>query len=232
MVDIRVHVDSVVTKLGKLTGKEAKAVLVKMFVAIGATHSNTVKTKRFDEYRGRSYRRKLQDRRGNLRKSIGYKVEKNMAGLNVEARMFAGSRLAPYARLQEEGGVVRPRKRQYLTIPLPPVLTPGGALSGKYKIRFGGVSRAVRRGRVKYQTDAGPTFIFKSKKGNLIVGITNPKTGKPFMMAGGKRPKAFYVLKKQVTVPGRLGFVKTWKRATRRYIAKRMDRASEELVNL
>ena len=228
MVDIRVHVDSVVTKLGKLTGKEAKDILFRSFRDIGINHTNAVKKRQFGPYRGNSYSDKLQARTGGLRKGVGYKTKRG-SGLGVQTRLFATGKAAV---LQEHGGTIRPKRSKFLTIPLPAALTKAGAQSGKYKIRLGTASRSARSGasRLRHITDAGPTFIFKSKRGNLIVGITNPKTGKPY--GSGGRITPFYVLKKQVSIPPRFGFLKTWKQLGRRFAARRLDRAGTELVNL
>ena len=133
---------------------------------------------------------RLHNRTGALRRSVRWKQTRD------RVRMTVGGADAPHAVTQELGGVIRPRRRKYLTVPLPNALTASGAQSGKYRIR-------ARGGR--FETDAGPTFIFRSKKGNLIVAVRR-KNRKAF---DAKRD-SLYVLKRSVKIPPRL---KAWETA-------------------
>jgi hypothetical protein len=80
-----------------------------------------------------------------------------------------------YARIQEEGGTIVPKKAKYLTIPLPAALNANGTPK-KQKAR-----------------DWDKTFIIESKKGNLLI-----------VRREGKALTPLYVLKTQVYIPPRL----------------------------
>jgi hypothetical protein len=153
---------------------------------------------------------RLHNRKGDLRRSVRfYRGTRSV-------RMVVGGKDAPHAVTHELGGTITPRRGKYLTVPLPSALANSGALSGKYRIRPVGGG--------KYATDAGPTFIFKSRAGNLIVGV-NRKGRKKF---DAKRD-SLYVLKKSVQIPARL---RAWETAKldspigtdfRRRVAKRVN---------
>ena len=130
---------------------------------------------------------RLHNRTGALRRSV--RIRKVRGGV----RMAVGGKDAPHAVTQELGGVIRPRRKKYLTIPLANAKAGSGALSGKYRIRKRGAG---------FETDAGPTFIFKSKAGNLIVAVRR-KNRKGF----DARRDSLYVLKRSVKIPPRL---KAW----------------------
>lgn len=71
-----------------------------------------------------------KQRTGNLRSSIRHAVRPSMSGW-AEVALVAGGSLGPtevaYARMQEEGGTVAPKRAQYLSIPVGPLaLTPAG----------------------------------------------------------------------------------------------------------
>lgn len=65
-----------------------------------------------------------QARSGTLRRSIRAVAERQ--GLRLTVGVEAGSERINYARLQEEGGTVRPVRGRFLVIPLPPALTGAG----------------------------------------------------------------------------------------------------------
>ena len=135
----------------------------------------------------------IQTRSGALRRSFGFEV--SGSGLETQVRLF--SKGLPYARMQEYGGTIRPKNKRYLTIPLPDALTPAGVLKGG--------ARLVPRGN-RYETADGlPTFIFKSKRGNLLIGA-RAKNGETRLL---------YTLKPSVTLKARLGFAETFANVTR-----------------
>lgn len=126
----------------------------------------------------------LHSRTGFLKRSIGYEVTGEGTG-DLALRVFSAG--AKYANLQEYGGVIRPVNADWLTIPLPDAKTPNGTPKGRAR-------------------DFENTFIFKSKRGNLLIAQHT------FTRGGRRRekPKLLFVLKKEVRVPARLGFHKTW----------------------
>lgn len=136
--------------------------------------------KEFRGYTGTRGRR-LQNRTGNLRRTIVYKQQGSTVD-NMALLLRAGGKIAPYARTQEEGRVIRAKDGGYLAIPLPDALTVAGDLKARGIIRKAGK---------RYYSGFGQTFIYKSRKGNLIVAARY-----------GTRLMNLRVLKKQVTVPG------------------------------
>lgn len=88
-----------------------------------------------------------------------------------------------YARIQEEGGVVVPRRAKWLTIPLPANLTPAGVQ--RQAIRSFKYVRFVRS---------------KADRRNLVA----------LCGSSAKDAKPMFVLVKKVTIPPRLGLMRAW----------------------
>lgn len=140
---------------------------------------------------------------GTLSKRSG-KLQSEMVPARIEVK---GSRaldsevsftLPGIAAVHERGAVIRPVRAQYLTVPLPAALD----------------SRGVpRKPRAR---DWPNTFIFRSKKGNLLIAQSNG--------AGGITP--LYVLKKSVTIPKRLAFQEAFE-AGRDFLA---DKIADEVI--
>lgn len=101
------------------------------------------------------------------------------------AFIMAGSATVPYAAIQEFGGVVKPKTKKFLTIPLPNILTPGGDVKGDYRL--------TERGGEHMTAGGVPTFI----RGNAI------------MIEQGGKPTPIYALKKRAAIPPRLRMGKT-----------------------
>ena len=124
----------------------------------------------------------LRVRSGALRRSLGYRVTSRTQGGTggIGLRVFSAG--VTYAPIQELGGVITPKRAKWLTIPLPPNMTPAGVtrLTAREVINKGG-------------------FFATSKKGNLLI----------FNRAGEPQ---FVLKKKVRIPKGRLGFVKTWDR--------------------
>lgn len=139
---------------------------------------------------------RLHNRTGALRRSVRFKLNKS----RMAVRLMVGGKGAPHAGLQEYGGTVRPTRRKYLTVPLSNAKTASGAISGSARIRPAGL-RKTRKGKIRrvFKTDRGETFIYRSRRGNLIVAV-KPKTKKPNL-----KRDSLYVLKKSVRVRPRLG---------------------------
>ena len=151
----------------------------------GAAHTRAM-AKRFGPYQGRrgGFDTAIQTRSGALRRSFGFELRGS--GADGELRLFsAGLR---YARTQEHGGTIRPKSKRYLTVPLPDALTASGVVKGG--------ARLVQRGKQYFTADGDPTFVFRSKRGNLLVGA-RAKNG---------RTRLLYALKEQVRLRPRLGF--------------------------
>lgn len=84
-----------------------------------------------------------------------------------------------YLRIQEFGGTIRPKNSKYLTIPLGEALNADGTP------------------KKKSAREWNNTFVAMSKAGNLII-----------FQKRGRQIVPLYVLKKQVTIPARLGMGK------------------------
>lgn len=87
-------------------------------------------------------------------------------------RLRAGEREVPYARIQEFGGTIRPRRSRYLAVPLPNAKTPGGDK------------------RFASPRDVPNLFVITGKSGNPVM-----------MQRVGKQARPMFVLLKQVTIP-------------------------------
>lgn len=90
----------------------------------------------------------------------------------IEGRIGGSS----IAAVHERGAVIRPRRAQFLTVPLPAALNPDGTPK-KPSAR-----------------DWEKTFVIESKKGNLLI-----------VQRDGHNLIPLYVLKKEVRIPPRLG---------------------------
>jgi hypothetical protein len=107
----------------------------------------------------------------------------------IRTRVFVAG--VKYADIQERGGVIRPKNRKYLTVPLAATKTAGGAIKGQYA---GGAGA--------YRDTGAPTFVFKSKKGGLFIAERTGKKGKLALL---------WKLVTSVRIPGNLGWYRTWR---------------------
>lgn len=136
----------------------------------------------------------VQDRTNRLADSFGYRVlSKGSNDHKLRRRLEVYSAGIPYARVQEYGATIRPRRKKWLTIPLPDAKT----------------AKGVTRGPARSFED---TFFRRSRKGNLLLSQR---------VASGEIRNLF-VLKKRVRVPGRLGFRKVWTDQAEPFLLKRV----------
>lgn len=104
-----------------------------------------------------------------------------------------------WVAVHETGATIRPRRAQYLTVPLPPALD----------------SRGVpRKPNARAWRD---TFVIKSRRGNLLIVQKRAD--------GGINP--LYVLKKEVTIPPRLAFKQAFE-AGKDFLADKLAEAALE----
>jgi hypothetical protein len=130
----------------------------------------------------------VQGRTGNLSRSIGHTKPRGTTIGTVGYKQFIGNRRIPYARVQEEGGILKSsRPGGYLTIPLQDNLTGRGV--PRYK-----------SARDLFERRPDDVFITKTKTGRLLIGLDDK---------GGT--KWLWVLKKKVRLKPRLGFVKLFR---------------------
>lgn len=110
----------------------------------------------------------LAVRTGHLRRSIQGSSAVDSNGMSVRLRAGGGTGAVKYARIQELGGTVRPKKGRYLRIPLKAAKTAAGV------DRYAGPLRQALPG----------LFVLRAKSGKLF--LVQPK-GK------GKRRKLVYL---------------------------------------
>ena len=122
----------------------------------------------------------LNSRTGRLRRSIQTSMT-GSAMSTISGRVYSDM---VYAPIQEKGGTIK-AKDKYLRVPGGPYLN----IPLSSNKTAAGVMRMGAR-----EVFAGGGFIIKSKKGNYLV------------MSGAGQP--MFVLKKQVTIPARLGMMK------------------------
>lgn len=202
----------------------ASAAVRGAFDQAGAFHQRAM-AKRFEGYSGKRLgfgSGAIQTRSGDLSLSFGW--ETRGAGLDLETKMFSAG--VGYARIQEHGGTIRPKNKQYLTVPLPDALTAAGLLKGGAKL--------VQQGGKYVTADGAPTFIFKSKRGNLLIGA---RPGQDFGYGDAtiKRPRnnkivLLYALRKEVSIRPRLGFRETFEKQTVPHLQALIVAASKRLV--
>tara|TARA_Y100000310_G_scaffold336739_1_gene422120 strand:- start:31024 stop:31737 length:714 start_codon:yes stop_codon:yes gene_type:complete len=168
-------------------------------------------------YPGTTRGRKLRNRHGSLRKSVGGRMTGNKLGtLRVLLRVGGGR--AGYARTQEWGiPNQQPVTAQWMRIPLGP---PGKALTPTGRLRSAAVPRLTGNrtagGFPIYTTSGyGRTFIIESSGGNLL--IVARKRWKPRDRYKGN--VLLFVLKKKVKIPARLDAGKEVKRVADHHLA-------------
>ena len=148
----------------------------------------------------------------NLRRRTGA-LARSLRGSVNTGRVISGSsrigRGAPHARIHEDGGKIRAKKR-FLTIPMRAARTAAKVTrKGAELVQQGGKWQTRR----KLPGAAGrDTFIFE-RRGRKFVAVERH--------GGGALP--VYLLRRQVTIPARLGFSKTFRgqRAKRRALYAR-----------
>lgn len=107
---------------------------------------------------------RMRRRTGRLAASIAGVVRNPADGVELVLSAGGGNgrRSVAYARIQEEGGTVRPRRGQYLAIPLPGALTAAGALRGRFAVP-GGLRNVP--GLYFRRSKAGRPMLFDQKTG-------------------------------------------------------------------
>lgn len=146
----------------------------------------------------------LKSRSGALKRSIKFAVAGSTLD-DLRLRMSSEGDLV-YAKVQEFGGVIRPKNGKFLTIPTSFNKTPGG-------------STRFPSARALISQNPKDTFFAKSKAGNLLLWWNKPNKAVR-KSAGQDGAVPMFVLKESVELPGplaptkrrasRLGFYDTW----------------------
>lgn len=194
------------TEALRVVGAAAHKGVARVMGIMANEHSTTMKR---DAFRGDRLRR----RTGLLRNSMGVKVASPTA-TNPEASSYIAG--PSYARIQEHGGVVRPTKGKYLTIPLDAAKTARGVPRAAAKLTKRGNAWETA-GRVPGAADRGTWIRRKSPTSSPIV----------YVMGSNGKPMALYVLVRSVKIPGKLGFFDTWDE-----LAPRRERQWERTLDL
>ena len=141
----------------------------------------------------------LQNRSGMLRRSFGFTVIEESKYDPITLLVYSMG--VKYARLQEYGGTIRPRRSKYLTIPLKDALTPSGVQ------RY-----SSARDLFNYHPDQ--MSVVQSPKSRKLFIVSDGRPGAKTAKGKNSQTQWLYILKKSVTIPPRLGFRKTFKSPT------------------
>ena len=143
----------------------------------------------------------LQNRSKLLRNSFGFEVSGSIStGSQLTLTVFSSG--VKYARLQEYGGVIRPKRAKYLTIPLRDAMTASG------------VQRYPDGARGLFTSYPDQMSVVRSpKSGNLFI-VSDGKPGAKTAKGKNSKTQWLYILKKSVKIPPRLGFRKTFESPT------------------
>lgn len=145
---------------------------------------------------------RLASRRGDagLLGSFGHTLTGEFGTANP-LTLLAYSAGKPYARIQEFGGTITPKRGRFLTIPTAGNLTPAGVT------RFPSARDFI-------ETHPGETFFLRPKAnpGSLLLmwQKPNPASRKSSGVKGKGEAIPMFFLTKKVTIPPRLGLRKTW----------------------
>jgi len=137
----------------------------------------------------------LTDRSGDLANSFQKDIQRTGSNqYSLKRRLVAFSAGVPYARVQEHGAKIRPVAKQFLTVPLEAAKT----------------AKGVTRGPARSFSNS---FLLK-----LGARPNTPRDmkqfGSWFIVRPGSGPAGLewlFQLRKEVEVPGRLGFYETWR---------------------
>jgi phage gpG-like protein len=150
-----------------------------------AIQNSTIEFERAMQAKLRAGGEALSVREGALRRSLARSMEGTTLG-GLKATVRIGGASAPYAGIQEQGGVIQSRQKA-LTIPVGPSLTPGGRRSSLFANGLKGIPRVY--------------FVHKGERTFAFQRTGKGKTSKSRLVA---------VLVKQVTLLPRLRFFATW----------------------
>lgn len=186
--------------LRRVLAKLPSAVDVEMrkaFRAHGAFFEGYMKAKRFRGYAGpKNSGVLLQNRSGLLRKSFSHTVGGGL-GQGQPLTLLVFSQGTKYARLQEYGGTITPKRARNLTIPLSDNLT--GAGVARYPSARDLLSRYPKQ-----------VHFLTTKKGKTFI-VSEGKPGRQRADPKSSDLQWLWILKKSVEVPPRLGFRDSWR---------------------
>lgn len=144
----------------------------------------------------------VKDRSGKLKSDFRYRL-KRTKGVQQVYFSFANNR---YARIHEHGGTIVPVRRDWLTIPVGPALDSRGVAKGRAR-RFPGLTFIKVNEQTALLVAKGKPKSFGIRRSGRFYKILQrigKRTG--FLKAKTKIGKVYFVLKKSVFVPARMGF--------------------------
>lgn len=155
-----------------------KAALPKMFKALGAELAVSVQAGAVDNIQAR-----LHTGSGALKRSTKGSTQSTSDGVEIKLTVGGGSKDLPYARIQEEGGIVRPKNAKFLAIPVGPARTASG------------VARFASPRDVP-----GLTFVQSRRGQPLLVKFQDERNSKGRLKA--RAGTVYFILRRQVTIKG------------------------------
>jgi len=170
----KLRLDQLSPRLGKMVSavpsKYFKVLYNEIIVWMGTTlEGNTQKV---------LSNRILKRRTGNLAATTHW--HDKMSGKGLKLLLLSQ---APYATILEEGGIIKPKNKQWLTIPIK---------GNKGPLTPSGVTKKTAQ---EYKDDPNEdTFVMKSKKGNLIIFKREKLKTKTNLIP-------LFILKKRVRIP-------------------------------
>ena len=200
--------------VAQLNAKESPLAKVarEEFVDLQETWVKRMRKQQFSGYYpGLTRGRKLRARSGALRSSAGGRVTGNTLK-NLRAILRIGGDKAGYARIQEEGGIVTPKNRRWLTVPLPAALRSGTGTPDPRATIHG--SKATG-----WYTDMGPTFVLRGSKGPVVMVRRTDGTIVPL-----------YALRRSVKIAPRLNAQNQFENVARQKLPELGDRMLRVLV--
>jgi phage gpG-like protein len=168
----------------QVLSREMKAFLDEVAKALAERHGTA--------WPGGTTEQTLSKRSGNLIASIVDSVR--VTGTTMATVQGTIGSDLPYARIQEFGGTITPKKAKFLAIPLPAALNSNGTP----------IKSSPR--------DWPNTWCARSKAGNLLI-----------FQRRGTQVVPLYVLRSSVTIPPRLGLRKTLDAGLPYFVSRAMD---------
>lgn len=186
-IDVKTNADRVARVLGRIpTAVEKHLAVAQVRMAEDQITTMKLRMRRGDVGEGL-----VRTRSGFLSRSFNREQRRSGGVGGLRTRVFSTG--APYADIQERGGVIRPVKRKFLTVPMDAIKNAAGNIKGKYS---GGAGR--------YRDSGTATFVWRNALGGAFIAEK---------LENGKGIRLLWKLVRSVTIKGNLGWYATWKRA-------------------
>lgn len=154
----------------------------------------------------RLVRTNLHNRRGGSGLAGSFRADPVQAGINNEPAVSIYTH-SPYARVQEYGATITPKRTKYLTIPLGAAKTAAGVTRGSARNWPG---TTLGRGRKGLTIFAQGAQVMRARRADGSRGRVN--TSEYVTTTSYRRGAPIFLLRKSVRIPGRLGLFAAWER--------------------